>query len=76
VTVKTGAVTLGPGRLTIADVIAVAREGAAVALDPAAAARLVQGRQALEELMRWAPHGPLGDESLLWCALARRRAAA
>jgi hypothetical protein len=74
VTVKTGAVTLGPGRLTIADVIAVAREGAAVALDPAAAARLAQGRQALEELMRWAPHGLL--ESLLWRALARRRAAA
>ncbi|MGH7334321.1 MAG: branched-chain amino acid ABC transporter permease [Candidatus Rokuibacteriota bacterium] len=27
-------------------------------------------------LMRWAPHGLLGDESLLWRALARRRAGA
>lgn len=27
-------------------------------------------------LMRWAPHGLLGDESLLWRALGRRRAGA
>ncbi|MGH9651773.1 MAG: hypothetical protein ACRD3I_15075, partial [Terriglobales bacterium] len=26
-------------------------------------------------LMRWAPHGLLGDESLIWRAVVRRRAA-
>lgn len=64
-TVETGRSRWARGWLAIADVIARARKGAAVTLDPAAAARLVQGRQALEELMRWAPRGLLGDESLL-----------
>ncbi len=67
-TTGTVAVTLGSGRLAIADAIAVARDGALVSLGPAAAA--AKGRRGLDE------HGLLGDENLLWRALARRRAAA
>jgi histidine ammonia-lyase len=40
------------GRLAIADVVAVARDGAKVMLAPAAARRLVKGRQALESMAR------------------------
>jgi histidine ammonia-lyase len=52
VSIETGAVTLGAGRLAIADVVAVARDGATVVLDPGASERLVEGRQALEEMAR------------------------
>ena len=45
-------VTLGAGRLAIADVVSVARDGAKVVLDPAAARRVVKGRQTLEEMAR------------------------
>ncbi len=51
-TVTTAAVTLGSGRLTIADVVAVARDGVSVLLHPDAATRLAKGRRALEELAR------------------------
>ncbi|PYO52008.1 MAG: hypothetical protein DMD83_26585 [Candidatus Rokuibacteriota bacterium] len=42
-TVTTAAVTLGSGRLTIADVVAVARDGVSVLLHPDAATRLAKG---------------------------------
>jgi histidine ammonia-lyase len=45
-------VTLGVGRLAIGDVVAVARDGAKVILDPRAARRLVKSRQALESMAR------------------------
>src|SRR5437899_1492751 len=38
--------------VAIADVVAVARDGAPVVLDPAATRRLLKGRQALEEMAR------------------------
>jgi histidine ammonia-lyase len=49
---ETRPITLGAGRLAIADVLAVARRRVAVALDPAAAARLLEGRRVLDELDR------------------------
>jgi histidine ammonia-lyase len=52
VSIAPGAVTLGAGRLAIADVVAVARDRAAVVLDAAAALRLKKGRQTLEEMAR------------------------
>jgi histidine ammonia-lyase len=50
VSIETRAVTLGAGRLAIADVVAVARDGITVALDPAAGRRLTKSRQVLEEM--------------------------
>ncbi len=46
------AVTLGPSRLAISDVVAVARDAVTVVLDPAAALRLESGRRALEDMAR------------------------
>lgn len=43
-------ITLGEAPLTIADVVAVAREGAEVAISPAAIARVAESRRMIEEL--------------------------
>ncbi|MGH7314812.1 MAG: branched-chain amino acid ABC transporter permease, partial [Candidatus Rokuibacteriota bacterium] len=41
---------------------------------PLADYRMLTYGALLLALMRWAPHGLLGDESALWRALTRRRA--